>query len=324
MLQAIRAYTFKWEQWSFPLAFHFGLVVCPAGETDSQLLLKNADSACMAAKNKGVNLIQRYEDDDKSLETQKRLLTWAGKIDQVINGDRLFVRCQKIAPIFPERDSHSHYEILLGILDEAGNVMPPFEFITAAEHWGRISEIDRWQVKSVLNWIRQNRTRFTKIEGFSINLSGQSINSEEFLAFLHEEFSDYNLPVEKITFEITETAALGEFNQTEKFIRQIKRYGCKFSLDDFGSGYSSYAYLKNLQVDYLKIDGSFVKDLVSNTNDQAMVKSMNEVGHSLGMKTIAEYVENDEILQILRDIGVDYAQGYGIAKPCRIEDLSET
>jgi hypothetical protein len=159
------------------------------------------------------------------------------------------------------------------------------------------------------------------MDGFSINLSGQSINTEEFLEFLKELLNTRNVPHQKLTFEITETVAADSLLYVKEFIHQIKQFGCKFSLDDFGSGYSSYAYLKSLNVDYLKIDGAFVKDIANSKADVAIVKSMNEIGHSLGMETIAEYVENDEIHAILKEIGVDYVQGYGIQKPMLLTEL---
>lgn len=184
-----------------------------------------------------------------------------------------------------------------------------------------MTEIDQWVVNSVFSWIDQNNSEFEKMDGFSINLSGQSVNSEKFLDYLQELLTNTNITLTKITFEITETVAAESIVFTKRFIQTIKQFGCKFSLDDFGSGYSSYAYLKNMDVDYLKIDGAFVKDIVNNKADMAIVKSMNEIAHSLGLKTIAEYVENNEILEILKDIGVDYAQGYGIQKPIPIAEL---
>jgi EAL domain-containing protein (putative c-di-GMP-specific phosphodiesterase class I) len=182
-------------------------------------------------------------------------------------------------------------------------------------------EIDQWIIRHVFEWIEQNRNYFDQMDGFSINLSGQSINTETFLEFLKELLTTSNVPTQKLTFEITETVAADSLVYVKKFIKQIKHFGCKFSLDDFGSGYSSYSYLKNLNVDYLKIDGAFVKDIANNKADLAIVKSMNEIAHSLGMETIAEYVENNEIRDILREIGVDYVQGYGIQKPILLTEL---
>ncbi len=317
----INDFRFKWEDKSFSIGVNMGLIPFVNNSYNVAELLQKAGALCLSAKESGQNSIQTYNAKDERLKIQNNINEWAGRIDKLFSEKRLFIRCQKIAPIDPEKNRHSHYEILLGIKDEAGNVIPPDDFIPAAERCQRMPEIDRWIVRNVFNWIAQNGDQFEKIGGFSINLSGQSLNTSEFLIFLKEQLASSNVPHEKITFEITETVAAGDLTFAEKFIRQIKRFGCKFSLDDFGTGYSSYAYLKRLNVDYLKIDGVFVKDIANSETDAAMVKSMNEIGHSLGMETIAEYVENDEIKHILGEIGVDYAQGWGIQKPVLLENL---
>ncbi len=213
-----------------------------------------------------------------------------------------------IAATDPLAANYLHYEILLGVTGEDGNVIPPDHFIPAVERCQRMPEIDKWVVNNVFDWIAGNRELFDKMDGFSINLSGQSINSEEFLEFLKSALAAGNVPCEKITFEITETVAAENLGFTKKFIAAIKQFGCTFSLDDFGSGYSSYSYLKNLNVDYLKIDGAFVKEIHNNKADVAIVKSMNEIAHSMGLRTIAEYVENNEIRSVLKEIGVDFCQ----------------
>jgi EAL domain-containing protein (putative c-di-GMP-specific phosphodiesterase class I) len=185
-------------------------------------------------------------------------------------------------------------------------------------------EIDKWIVENVFLWIVGNRRCFDSIGGFAINLSGQSLNSEDFLNFLKDRLSLQDVPPEKITFEVTETVAAGSLVFTKRFIKEVKQFGCKFSLDDFGTGYSSYSYLKSLDVDYLKIDGSFIKDIATSPTDMVMVNSMNEIAHSLEMETIGEYVENMTIHTILKEIGVDYAQGWGVQKPILLTDLSQS
>jgi len=321
LLARIREHQFQSEPHSFTLGGEIGIACCDPMRDTAHTLMQRADAACQAARKRGRNQIQVYREHDAALETHISLMSWAGQIDKFFTEGRLFARAQPIVPLFPEREAHSHHEILLGIRDESGNMTSPLEFVRATEHWKRMPDIDRWQVESVFRWIGQNRDRFDAMGGFAINLSGQSINSAQFLASLQDLLVKTDWPAEKITFEITETAALDGFGQAQKFIRQIKRLGCKFSLDDFGSGFSSYAYLKNLNVDYLKIDGSFVKDLATSETDFVMVKSMNEIGHSLGLKTIAEYVENEDIAVKLREVGVDFAQGYGIGKPVPLEQL---
>lgn len=319
--QIVTELNFDWENRDFPLAISVGLVSFSEQIGSVTTILAHADAACLAAKDVGSNRIQIYEEENENLKFKGKIFEWAGQISKVIAENRIFARCQLIIPISPEGPNHSHYEILLGIKNEKGQIVPPDEFIPAAEHLNRMVEIDRWMITHVFDWIESNPTKMETIGGFSINLSGQSLNSEELLEFLKKQLSQRRLSPDQITFEITETFAVSSISLANKFISQIKRYGCKFSLDDFGSGFSSYAYLKNLEVDYLKIDGMFVKDIATNATDYSMVKSMNEIGHSLGMKTIAEYVENNDILDQLKELGVDYAQGYGIEKPGLLTDL---
>lgn len=311
---------FQWEEKSFAIGLSMGLV--PFGDSfDVQQLLQQADSASISAESASQTRIVLFTSEDENLKRQNKLYEWIGHIDSVLAENRLFVRCQMIAPIEQERNDHRHYEILLGVRDEDGSIVPPDHFIPAVERCKRMPEIDRWIIGNVFLWIEKNRDFFDAMDGFAINLSGQSINSEAFLEFLKETLESSNFPVAKLTFEITETVASENLVFTKRFIKTIKQFGCKFSLDDFGSGYSSYSYLKNLNVDYLKIDGAFVKDIANNKADIAIVKSMNEIAHSLGLKTIAEYVENNEIRQILIGIGVDYGQGYHIQKPIPLNDL---
>jgi diguanylate cyclase (GGDEF)-like protein len=312
---------FEWGDKSYSIGVNIGLAPFIENGYDVQQLLQQADSASISAERSGYNRIQIFKADDESLNRQNKLHEWAGQIDKTLSENRLFIRCQKIAPVEWEKNDHTHYEILLGIRDNAGNIVLPDNFIPAVERCKRMPEIDQWVIRNVFGWIEQNRNYFDQLGGFSINLSGQSINTEEFLEFLKELLASSSVPSQKITFEITESVAADSLVYVKKFIKQIKQFGCKFSLDDFGSGYSSYSYLKNLNVDYLKIDGAFVKDMANNKADVAIVKSMNEIAHSLGIKTIAEYVENNEIRDILREIGVDYVQGYGIQKPILLTEL---
>lgn len=312
---------FVWDDKSYTISVSIGLVPVTEGTYSVEELLQKADSVNISAKRTGHNRIRIYQENDESLKTQTDIHEWAGRIDRIFSENRLFARCQMIAPIDTERNSHSHYEILLGVIDEVGKIIVPDKFIPAVERCQRMPEIDRWIVEHVFGWIMENRTCFDKIGGFAINLSGQSLNSEEFLTFLKDRLAMQDVPAEKITFEVTESVAAGSLAFTKRFIKEIKHFGCKFSLDDFGTGYSSYSYLKSLDVDYLKIDGSFIKDIANSPTDVVMVNSMNEIAHSLELETIAEYVENMKIHAILKEIGVDYAQGYGVHKPMPLVEL---
>ena len=252
--------------------------------------------------------------------TVKRPITGpdrSAKCYQVIG---LFLRCQKIEPL-REPEAAPYYEILLGVLDKEGTQLNPQPFVLAAERWKRAHELDIWVFSSVFDWIRQNRADFDRTGGFSINLSAQSLSNGGLLDALHQELSAGDLPCDKIAFEITETATLHSQSVAQDFMRQIQRYGCHFSLDDFGSGNASFGYLRSLRTDTLKIDGAYIKDMVEDPELQVMVKSMNEIGHSLGMKTVAEFVSSQEILAMIKEFGLDYAQGYAIEKPVRINEL---
>ncbi len=312
---------FQWQEKSFAISVSMGLVAFKDDCVDIHQLLRQADTASLSAERSGHNNIVLFNSDDENIRKQHKLYEWMGNIDQVFSQNRLFVRCQMISSIAPQKKPHQYFEILLGVRNEAGAIIPPDHFIPGVERARRMPEIDQWVIKQVFSWIEENRSDFDNMDGFSINLSGQSINSAAFLDFLQSFLKSSNVPLDKLVFEITETVAAESLVFTKQFIKVIKQLGCKFSLDDFGSGYSSYSYLKNMNVDYLKIDGAFVKDIVNNHADVAIVKSMNEIAHSLGLKTIAEYVENTEILAILSEIGVDYAQGYGIQKPIPLSEL---
>ncbi|MFN3239293.1 MAG: EAL domain-containing protein, partial [Pseudomonadales bacterium] len=207
------------------------------------------------------------------------------------------------------------------VLDENNEPMPPQDFIVAAETYNRMGAIDRWVIKNAFKWIASNILKLDDLGAFSINISGNSLTEDDFMEFVLEQFNETRLPTSKICFEITETSAIGSLDDAIEFMEKMKVIGVEFSLDDFGTGLSSYSYLRNLPVDYLKIDGVFVKDIKTNPSDYAVVKSINEIGHFMGKKTIAEYVEDDEILEILKEIGVDFAQGFGIEKKMPIDDL---
>ena len=313
----------RWMNQSFTVGAVAGLAEIEPRSVNAKEALKRADTACFIALQRGGNQIYYYQEgDNQQQHQQETLIRWAGRIDQVLelNSPRLFLRGQRIAPLNPQ-DPHAHYEVLLGVRDESGKVIPPGDFLPAAEHWGRMVDVDQNVVARLFTWIRQDLKRLDRLGGFAVNLSGQSLNDPAMLKFLEHQVETAGFAMDKITFEITESIALQGFHQMQDFIRQLRRYGCRFSLDDFGAGYSSYAYLKHLDVDYLKIDGSLVKDLATNESDKVVVRSIHEVAHSMGLKTIAEYVENQSILDILKGIGVDYAQGYFIEKPLPLDTL---
>lgn len=321
LLKKIGLTHFKWQEKCFPITLSMGLSNFTDTSFDIYQVLQQADAASLSAEQSGPNQVKLFTGNNENILYQTNLLEWIARIDTVFTEERLFARCQKIASL-EKSVGPVHYEILLGIKDEDGNIIQPDFFIPAVERCKRMPEIDMWVVNTVFDWIDNNQAHFDSIDGFSINLSGQSINSQDFLDYLQHKLSACTFKIDKLVFEITETIASENLTFTKKFIKVIKEHGCKFSLDDFGSGYSSYAYLKNMDVDYLKIDGAFVKDIINNPADYAIVKSMNEIAHSLGLKTIAEYVENSEINEVIKEIGVDYGQGYFIHKPMPLLDLT--
>lgn len=320
--KAISQYHFKWEEKEFSMSASIGLVSI-SENNDLGVYLKAVVTAATIAKETGRNRVHLIEYDAVELNYRQELQIWATRIDQMVKDNQLDIRCQRLHPLLDEA-TVEHYEMLLLVKDGKGAFMPPAEFIEAAELYNKMIEVDRWVIRTVFDWFSKHPEQLEIMGGIAINLSGQSLNDMDFLSFIEGIFAQYpDIPHQKICFEITETMAITNMNHTNNIIHQIKDMGCEFSLDDFGTGLSSYAYLKNLPVDYLKIDGVFIKDIAKNPEDRAMVKSINEIGHFLGMKTVAEYVENDEIVEILKEIGVDYAQGFGVEKPIMMTEYMQ-
>ena len=323
VLAAIRNERFAWQGRTYTMSASIGLVFIDQSTDSVDSVMQYADEACYAAKDAGRNRIKEYELGDARMLRRRGVMEWVAELDKAINENRLILNCQRIASIqHPEQRTEGHYEILLTMRDELGEVMPPSDFILAAETYNRMTVIDRWVIERVLTWLAEHRGRLDHFGGFSINVSGHSVNDETFPDFVLEQFSRTQAPTSKVCFEITETAAIANLDNAVEFMNRMKIIGCRFSLDDFGTGLSSYSYLRTLPVDYVKIDGVFVKDIITVPGDQAVVRSINEIGHYMGKKTIAEYVETDAIFAALKDIGVDYAQGYCIEKPCELSRLT--
>ena len=320
VLQAIREKRFEWEGRRYTMSASVGLVFIDQTTESVDSAMQFADEACYTAKDSGRNRVQEYELGDARMMERHGVMEWVSQLDKALDEDRLILNCQRIAPVDADGGS-SHYEILLSMQDEFGDAMPPSEFIHAAETYNRMTAIDRWVIEHVLHWMAAHRDRLDAVGGFSINVSGHSINDETFPDFVLDQFSKSQAPTGKVCFEITETAAIANLDNANDFMNRMKIIGCQFSLDDFGTGLSSYSYLRNLPVDFVKIDGVFVKDLATNPGDYAVVRSINEIGHYMGKQTIAEYVESEEILTHLREIGVDFAQGFGIDKPRLLSEL---
>lgn len=315
----IASFHFNWQGKVFPITVSIGLVLF--GEQDSPHrtvieLLRVADSACYAAKDLGRNRIYVVQADDEALNQRHGELNWYTKIYRALEQNHLQLYMQKIVPLQTDPLYVEHVEILLRLKSEDGKVVPPMAFMPAAERYGLMLEIDKWVINAALSYIAAQEHHAQSL--FSINLSGCSLNDEQTLAFILEQLALSQVPAHCICFEITETVAIANLMKARALMVTLKNKGCKFALDDFGSGMSSFAYLKHLPVNYLKIDGCFVKDMECDPVDTALVQAINHIAHVMGIETIAEFVENQFILECLREIGVDYAQGYGVGQPIPI------
>ncbi|MEG4170470.1 MULTISPECIES: EAL domain-containing protein [unclassified Microcoleus] len=314
----VHQFRFIWNGKTFIIGVSIGVVAIDQTSQNLMELLGAADAACYAAKARGRNCVHIYSLDDSELIKQRGQRQLIAQISRSLETNRFCLYYQKIVSI-TSKPLVEHYEILLRMLDENGKIVSPAQFIPAAERYGLITEIDCWVIEKFFSNYHKLPDKDALSQGlYTINLSGASISNNQFMRFLIEQFSRYQVPPQTIGFEITETAAIANFEQARYFMGELKKIGCCFALDDFGSGLSSFAYLMNLPVDYLKIDGAFVKNISHNVISQALVEGFNGIAHAMNLETIAEFVEDETILEKLREIGVDYAQGYGIARPVPI------
>jgi diguanylate cyclase (GGDEF)-like protein/PAS domain S-box-containing protein len=319
--KSVKDFRFVWDSRTFELGVSIGLVEINADSKSMTELLIAADQACYLAKEQGRNKVCVYHESDVMLAQRHGEMLWVTRLNEAFESKsfRLYVM-----PIVHLRDPVDwHEEVLIRIQNMRGDIILPGAFIPAAERYDLMPSIDRWVIQGVCRHIQQERDdRLSKRHGeggcqgapivYSINLSGISLRDADLHNFIVEEFERYAIRPEQICFEITETAVIANLSNAQLFMSKLKHIGCRFSLDDFGSGLSSFAYLKTLPVDYLKIDGVFVRDIAINPINRAMVRAINEVGHVMGLRTVAEYVEDEQVLDIVRDIGLDYAQGYAI------------
>jgi len=322
--RVVEDYQFIWEDKSFKVGVSIGLVPITAASESITEVMSAADTACYAAKDQGRNRIHVYRADDSELARRHGEMQWVARINRALEEGRFQLTFQPIVPVVArhaEREPVKHFEFLIRMRDEDGEVIPPGVFLPAAERYNVSTKLDRWVIETAFAWLTASPQHLKRVELCSINLSAHSLGDDEFLAFVTEKFHETRIPPHQVCFEITETAAIANLTSASRFIKALKELGCRFALDDFGSGLSSFAYLKTLPVDFLKIDGMFVKDIVEDPIDQAMVRSINEIGQVMGKQTIAEFVESEAILDKLREIGVDYAQGYGIGRPQPIENI---
>ncbi len=318
--QLIHEFRFFWQEKKHTVTFSMGLVPVDKYFESASNILSIADTACHSAKEAGRDRITIYTATDKSLGKKREEMSWVERINTALEEDRFILYYQPIVAI-KNGSLDKHYELLIRMKDEKENIIPPGTFLPAAENYNLSSKIDRWVVQTTLSWLEAYADTLEQGLSWGINLSGQSLGDETLLRFIIEEFHHKQIRPDTVYFEVTETAAIANLDNAIHFINSMQKKGCRFALDDFGSGLSSFAYLKNLPVDLLKIDGVFVKEIAINNIDYAMVKAINDVAQAMGKKTIAEFVENNEIIEKLKTIGVDYAQGYGIDKPKPLADF---
>ncbi len=320
---SVNDFKFVWDERTYNITASIGMVPIPNSSTTVEELLTTAESACTAAKEAGRNRVHVFKENDLDLIRRKREMQWAARITTALDEDRFEIFRQYIHPLDESGEKEKvHYELLLRMRDEKNKLVSPSLFIAAAERYGLIKRIDRWVVSHTFQWLVSEADERERLGMCSINLSGQSMSDDKFLDFVIDQFEISGLDPSLICFEITETAAIASYAKATHFIETLKDLGCKFALDDFGTGHASFGYLKQFPVDYLKIDGSFVKGIVSDPIDREMVRTINEIGHLTGKKTIAEFAENQEIIKILRELGVNYAQGFGFSQPEQIIRIS--
>jgi diguanylate cyclase (GGDEF)-like protein/PAS domain S-box-containing protein len=319
LLQNINDFRFAWKERVFTIGASIGLVSIDGESESVASILSAADAACYAAKDKGRNRVLIYQADDIELNLRRTQMQWVTRLKRALDEDRFVLYSQPIVPIAPESTAPVYQEVLLRLSEEDDTLVLPGAFLPAAERYGLMPEIDRWVVRTTLQWLAEHAADPGLATSYSINLSGQSLSDPAFLGFVLHEIERSGVAPARVHFEITETVAVDVNQNAREVIQTLKDKGCRFLLDDFGSGWSSFAYLKNLPVDFLKIDGSLVRDIAHDALDEAMVRTINEIGHVLGIATIAEFVENEAVLERLAVMGVDYAQGYATGRPAPID-----
>ncbi|MHB1215877.1 MAG: EAL domain-containing protein [Thiobacillus sp.] len=318
----VQRFRFKWGDRIFAVGMSAGMVAINRDSDTAASLLSAADAACYVAKDRGRNQIHVYEGSDHDLVRHRGEIQWVTRIQRALEEHRLRLAWQEIRRTDSTGEAPSHVELLLRMVDDDGSEILPMAFIPAAERYSIMPALDSWVIEETLHvcqrYILAKREQHCL---FAINLSGASLKDPEFRRMLLVRLQENSALGPHLCFEITETAAIGNLAVVNEFIDAMRGFGCSFALDDFGSGLSSFIYLKNLKVDYLKIDGAFVRDIASNPIDYAMVEAIHRIGNQMGLKTVAEYVESEQTLALLRQIGVDYVQGNGVRSPEPLDTL---
>jgi diguanylate cyclase (GGDEF)-like protein/PAS domain S-box-containing protein len=313
---------FVWGQKSFGVGVSIGVVSIDQDSENISTVMNAADSACYTAKYKGRNRIHVYRRSNTDLVRRHGDVEWVVRVERALHDNSFELSYQPIVPVTNRLEDGRHVELLLRLPDASGEPVPPGAFLPAAERYNLSTKIDRWVVTNALGWYAENPAALKRVATCFINLSAQSLIDPKFLKFVCDALGTSPVPAEKICFDISESAAIANLTDAIRFMTTLGKLGCRFALDDFGSGHSSFAYLKTLPVDYLKIDGVYIKGIADDPLDLAIVRSINDIGQVMGKRTIAEFVESERVAEKLREIGVDYYQGYFIAKPRPIEELA--
>lgn len=324
LLKAVEQYQFVWGASTFTVGASIGLVPLTGSFRRITQVLQAVDAACYAAKDQGRNRVHVYQEDDAIVAQRHGEMQWVARVKRALSDNRFLLHAQPIVPIQESADSQSagrSYELLLRMRDEDGSIVPPGAFLPAVERYNLSQRVDRWVISTALHWIAANPAITGRIARVYVNLSGDSLGDPQLHDFIRATLGETHVAPAKIGFEITETAAIGNLTRANQLIGELRRIGCAFSLDDFGSGVSSFAYLKALTVDWLKIDGLFIGNIVNDRVDYEMVRSITEIGHVMGKKVVAESVESPAVLARLKQIGVDYAQGLALGPPVALTDI---
>ena len=319
IIDQLSSYQFTWEGQNFQVGVSIGVVAISGQTQNIAQVLSEADVACYTAKDLGRGRFHIYQVEDTETAQRHGEILQAVQLRDAIEKDLFVLYCQPMASLLENNAQVKYYELLLRLKGDDNQIILPDTFIPAAERYGLMTSIDRWVIRSALSTLA-TRLRNRDIR-LSINLSGNSLNDDSLLDYVRAQFNEFSIPPEWICFEITETAAIQNLSKAQHFVNEVRQLGAQIALDDFGSGLSSFRYLKTLSVDFLKIDGSFVRDMLESQNDKAMVAAIHQVGHIMGLFTIAEHVEHEEIIGQLKVMGVDYAQGYALGYPKPFDDI---
>lgn len=314
LLDTVKSFEFYWDQRLFTIGVSIGMVAFDQNVESLEHMLSMADAACYMSKEQGRNQIHVYSDQDEDIKRYENEIGWVNQIKSALEQNKFALYYQHYLQLSGDDEGY-HYEVLLRLIDDSGRVISPGVFLPAAERFDLAGQIDQWVVQHTFEWLSLHPEHLANLTHCNINLSGYTVSDKEAKAFIMNCFDRFNIPFNKICFEITESMAIVKIEEAIHFINEFKQKGCHFALDDFGSGFSSYGYLKKLPVDFLKIDGSFVRDILNDKVDSALVTSINDVAKVFGMHTVAEFVEDEDTIKHLNHIGIDYAQGYAISKP---------